>query len=648
MTVNVTLRLVGSRAGAFGSSSEETVRAAIDALLSAAGPAPAALPAAPATAAVSSNRRLLHGRRLQQRPNPEQTFNIQLPVAADQRAQTVQQLQSALQNGQLLSDLQAAGLDVSQVAEGIIDGQVVYNGPPVSPAAPPAASPGPAPGFIPVTPQPAKSGSSIAGIAGGIAGVPSSLPGESVAVHFNGAYNDESSSFDDQLPAGMLGSSAGEATQALGERLALNDGTPVHVGPEGVTDDISLIALAGIVRLREIADDAARNTGSEPSSPTAAYSHPAPAVNQQSEFQLGRAGAAGAGEGAQEKAGMDLSVANLRDVAMMLANNQDRRHFEAPANLHGAQTAIADLVTNGGEFAGRYALEGGSFSGQSVIVCTAHPMHEPNAAAVACRFYLDPKMYVRELLFLDEVPTTTSIREVFDTYDASPGSDSRTLPPCIITEHGDLSLEAWTAQRHPTAQQCIAALRTAVLAVEALHSRGLVHGSLSAACFEWFDAAESVKLVEYSTWAHAGDSVPLRLSLRTAPPEVLAAAAQSATELVADSAADMWALGLIIFELFAGEPLFGSTDDLIAMQHTDEDVVGMLLGLQPLPWESQPAFFAAIPHAGMRRLVQSLLRRGPEERPDIKQVLRHPALREVEVSGQPAKAEKPLVQPRWR
>ena len=82
----------------------------------------------------------------------------------------------------------------------------------------------------------------------------------------------------------------------------------------------------------------------------------------------------------------------------------------------------------------------------------------------------------------------------------------------------------------------------------------------------------------------------------------------------ADPAMDMWALGAIAFEIFTAQGLFSRKS------YTNSDVISMLLGFQPLPSESQPAFWHQIRDTAAQRLVQNLLRRVPEQRSSINEV----------------------------
>ena len=52
----------------------------------------------------------------------------------------------------------------------------------------------------------------------------------------------------------------------------------------------------------------------------------------------------------------------------------------------------------------------------------------------------------------------------------------------------------------------------------------------------------------------------------------------------ADPAADMWCLGLVAWHVFTGQALFGKA-------FSDEQVINILLGYSPLPFESDPSMW---------------------------------------------------------
>lgn len=97
------------------------------------------------------------------------------------------------------------------------------------------------------------------------------------------------------------------------------------------------------------------------------------------------------------------------------------------------------------------------------------------------------------------------------------------------------------------------------------------------------------------------------MSIGYAAPEVVFAYAAGLRSMRVSTAADMWSVGVIAYELLTAAPAFPRT-------MAKEDVVAALLGKQPLPWEVAPA-------ATLRKLLRlkgailQCLNRNPAKRP---------------------------------
>jgi serine/threonine protein kinase len=76
----------------------------------------------------------------------------------------------------------------------------------------------------------------------------------------------------------------------------------------------------------------------------------------------------------------------------------------------------------------------------------------------------------------------------------------------------------------------------------------------------------------------AGETCPLSFSIRYAAPEVAAAFERGENTIVADPAADMWALGVIAYELITNSPVFGVSENR-------ESALHKIIGRGSLPWE---------------------------------------------------------------
>lgn len=86
--------------------------------------------------------------------------------------------------------------------------------------------------------------------------------------------------------------------------------------------------------------------------------------------------------------------------------------------------------------------------------------------------------------------------------------------------------------------------------------------------------------------------------------------------IVADDAADMWALGLVAFELLSEAAVFP------ALLTSHDDIIDRLCGRKQLPWEEEDSAAAAKLRAlaGLRRGVVGCLERSPNDRPTSESV----------------------------
>eukprot|EP00892_Ulva_mutabilis_P006499 jgi/Ulvmu1/4220/UM019_0199.1 len=113
------------------------------------------------------------------------------------------------------------------------------------------------------------------------------------------------------------------------------------------------------------------------------------------------------------------------------------------------------------------------------------------------------------------------------------------------------------------------------------------------------------------------NEVGITFSPSYAPPEVALAAERGDHTIVADSASDMWALGLMAFKLLTGKPVFPP------IVSTKESIWVQLCGWKVLPWEDGAAGQAEMVAQlrGLRRAILQCLQRAPGYRPTAAQVL---------------------------
>jgi serine/threonine protein kinase len=108
------------------------------------------------------------------------------------------------------------------------------------------------------------------------------------------------------------------------------------------------------------------------------------------------------------------------------------------------------------------------------------------------------------------------------------------------------------------------------------------------------------------------------VSLPYAPPEAILAMEAGHKSLIASPAVDVWALGVIAFELLTQSRIF-------PVATPGEDIVDRLAGRLPLPWESPD--WRKSRHAkdlvGFKSSILQCLNREPEKRPSTAQLEAH-------------------------
>lgn len=107
----------------------------------------------------------------------------------------------------------------------------------------------------------------------------------------------------------------------------------------------------------------------------------------------------------------------------------------------------------------------------------------------------------------------------------------------------------------------------------------------------------------------AGQTCPLSLSLLYAAPEAVQGLEAGQRTMIADPASDMWALGVISFELLTASRAFSRSMNA-------DDIRDAIAGRTSLPWETHDFRKKHVPELRMlRRSVLSCLNRNPQHRP---------------------------------
>lgn len=321
-----------------------------------------------------------------------------------------------------------------------------------------------------------------------------------------------------------------------------------------------------------------------------------------------------------QEEGLDIQATQAGAVRRVVGRMHAREQ-EVSNALAETATFVMQHLQAGSVFRDRYSLTGWRWRSPNAIWCGADQVEEP-WGPVALKMYALTSDFIREKELLDMPYSSEHWPTVFETYTYSDvGFEGDACPPCIVMQPPVATLQTWMDAQDRTNlvwEEQVATLYNLCKALQSFHARGMVHCSLAPPSFSWFQGGQGWKVAACGDWAQAGMHVRSCYQLRYASPEAVQGDLFDVAGAAADPAMDMWALGAIAFEIFTAQGLFSRKS------YTDNDVINMLLGFDRLPSESQPAFWRQIRDTAAQRLVQNLLRRVPEQRSTINEVLASP------------------------
>eukprot|EP00892_Ulva_mutabilis_P000505 jgi/Ulvmu1/10455/UM063_0010.1 len=244
----------------------------------------------------------------------------------------------------------------------------------------------------------------------------------------------------------------------------------------------------------------------------------------------------------------------------------------------------------------------------------------------AIKFYMDMLAFQRERdLYQDAqlksmMPATLAIEE--NTSGECQTPYGYKFPPFVIIECGQ-SLDEWA--RDNTNSDFITifqALSHSVRALRKLHSTGYAHRDIKPGNILRRPKQHDWTLIDFGCAAQIGSTAGLAFSLKYAPPEVMAAVESGCRTIHVDAAVDIWAIGVIAYELLTGERAFPA-DGLTAAE-AEKKAQDAIAGRTQLPWEalSDGAKERLGKMRGLKRTVLRCLERDPAKRPSAEALLK--------------------------
>eukprot|EP00892_Ulva_mutabilis_P002522 jgi/Ulvmu1/12270/UM087_0004.1 len=287
------------------------------------------------------------------------------------------------------------------------------------------------------------------------------------------------------------------------------------------------------------------------------------------------------------------------------------------------------LAKRGGLLLGYLKLApylGRKIGGQGAVVFAQHS--ESAAKLYAVKFIFSSKSFdiekqaahtkeLRDLMPPVEMIVGNTMQRAAVTACMPPPLNRVPLPPVIATEKGE-SLDDFVGRAAPDFFTSLQVIIHIAQKLEQLHAAGWVHRDLKPGNAIWLPSKNTWTLIDFGCAARIGEEAGMSFSLYYAPPEVIVAYKERRRTILADPSADVWALGVIIWELLTKQKYFKE-------QTSMRSVVSMLRGDAALPSEQRlPADVRARLSSGaIKDSVFRMLRRRPEERPSISELLAH-------------------------
>ena len=183
--------------------------------------------------------------------------------------------------------------------------------------------------------------------------------------------------------------------------------------------------------------------------------------------------------------------------------------------------------------------------------------------------------------------------------------------PCLVLEYGDASLADVLGRGLLGTTERKAVFEAVARCVSQLHEKGLAHCALQPDSFRLY-AGTRWRLVALDTATALGQPGPRHCAVAYAAPEVVRKL-RAASPCEASTAQDVWSLGMILWQMYSQQPLWGNEAEALAalggaglsQQHRLDPPMGCVTDVQA------------------RHLIGRMLQRKPAERIDVAHILRH-------------------------
>eukprot|EP00892_Ulva_mutabilis_P007647 jgi/Ulvmu1/5254/UM022_0047.1 len=306
------------------------------------------------------------------------------------------------------------------------------------------------------------------------------------------------------------------------------------------------------------------------------------------------------------------ATASTFDVGTWRTMVTQQRTMAAPDDRDKLERALDNFAQTQTPFLGRFAMLSAAHrrAGGQGVVQFARNVRDGEEYAI--KFFTQRSAFDREFELYSN-PVLRGMMPAITHIEPNTNGEARSMtgwpmPPCIVIERGE-SLDNWALRIKPDFTTILQVLTHVATRLEQLHESGLVHRDLKPGNVLWRPQHLAWTLIDFGCAAHTDQEAPLSFSLKYAAPEIVAAYESKQRTIVASPAMDMWALGLMAYELLTDTSAFPAGT-------AAKTVCDQISGREPLPWEDPVEGDARLAKLRMlRRTLTSCLSRDPAERP---------------------------------
>jgi len=245
---------------------------------------------------------------------------------------------------------------------------------------------------------------------------------------------------------------------------------------------------------------------------------------------------------------VELSADDLREMGIA-ALGPRKKLLAAISSMRGVglgKYSTADL------YQGRYKIEETSTMGGLNLVKLAIDMKTERK--VALKFMSSKESFLREVSFLKALRSEFVV-DMIDYYEDPNGKQH-----CVVLEYGERSLSDFLKRGPLQRNERKFIVDRLANVVQHMHAQNVVHCDLKPHNFVLFGL--KWKVIDLENARRSGEPVSMRVSPSYCSPELARAVLSKQTDRMrATCALDMWAFGLVVFELFARQPFFADKPD---------------------------------------------------------------------------------------